>query len=77
MFVVTAASAQRAVSGKVVEKDSREAVIQATVSLLDSGEKLVANGVTNANGVFSVKAPKNGSYTLRVTFVGFKTYTKR
>ena len=76
-LAVMVASAQRVVSGKVVEKDTREAVIQATVALLEAGDKVVANGVTNANGVFSVKAPKNGSYTLRVTFVGFKTYTKK
>ena len=77
LLIATAASAQRAVSGKVLEKESRETVVQATVSLLDEAGKVVANGVTNANGAFSVKAPKNGTYTLRVTFIGFKTYTRR
>ena len=33
--------------------------------------------MTNTDGRFSVKAPKNGSYTLQVTYVGFKTYTKK
>ena len=68
--------AQRMVTGKVVEQDTQEAVIQATTALL-SGEKVVANAVTNANGTFSIKAPRDGSYTLQVTFVGFKTYTKK
>ena len=68
--------AQRTVSGKVVEEDTKDAVIQATAALLSS-EKVVANAVTNTEGNFSIKAPKDGSYTLKVTYVGFKTYTKK
>ena len=68
--------AQRAVSGKVVEQDTKEAVIQATAALL-SGEKVVANAVTNVNGGFTIKAPQDGNYTLKVTYVGFKTISKK
>ena len=68
--------AQRTVTGKVVEQDTKDAVIQATASLL-SGEKVVSNAVTNAEGNFSVKAPSDGTFTLRITYVGFKTYTKK
>jgi len=68
--------AQRTVSGKVIEQDTQEAVIQATVALMAADEQVVANGVTNADGLFSVKAPRNGKYTLKVTFVGFKTHTR-
>ena len=67
--------AQRTVSGKVVEQDTQEAVIQATAALL-SGEKVVANAVTDMNGGFTIKAPE-GNYTLRITYVGFKTYSKK
>ena len=67
--------AQRTVSGQVMEQDTNEPVVQATAALL-SGEKIVANAVTNANGRFSIRAPKDGTYSLQVTFVGFKTYTK-
>ena len=69
-------SAQRTVTGKVVEQDTQEAVIQATAALL-SGEKVVANAVTNTSGGFSITAPREGSYTLKVTYVGFKTYSKK
>jgi len=68
--------AQRTVKGKVIEQDSKEAVIQATAALL-SGEKVVANAVTNTNGFFSIKAPKAGTYNLQITYVGFKTYSKK
>ena len=68
--------AQRKVSGRVVESDTKESVIQATAALM-SGEKVVANAVTNTDGYFTIGAPKDGSYTLKVSFVGFKTYTKK
>ena len=70
------AFAQRTVTGKVVEQDTQEAVIQATAALLQ-GEKVVANAVTNTNGGFTIKAPHEGSYTLKITYVGFKTYSKK
>jgi len=70
------ANAQRLVSGRVVEQDTQEAVIQATASIL-SGEKVVANALTNMNGGFSIRAPHDGRYTLKITYVGFKTYTKQ
>ena len=75
--LATVAAAQRTVSGKVIEDDTREAVVQATVALVEGEERVVANGVTNADGLFAVKAPRSGTYTLKVTFVGFKTYTKK
>ena len=76
LVMAVTVSAQRTVSGKVVEQDTQDAVIQATAALLN-GEKVVANAVTNVNGGFSIKAPRDGSYTLQVTYVGFKTYTKK
>ena len=76
LLTAVVANAQRLVSGKVVEQDTREAVIQATASIL-SGEKIVANALTNMNGGFSIRAPRDGKYTLKITYVGFKTYTKQ
>ena len=75
LMVTVVTFAQRTVRGTVVEQDTQEAIIQATAALL-SGEKVVANAVTNTEGGFSIKAPE-GSYTLQVTYVGFKTYTKK
>ncbi|MBQ8487051.1 MAG: TonB-dependent receptor [Prevotella sp.] len=71
-----AALAQRTISGTVIEKDSREAVIQATVALLKADSSLVANAVTNMSGQFKLTAPADGGYTLRITYVGFKTFTR-
>lgn len=76
LLVTVVSFAQRTVRGTVVEQDTQEAVIQATAALL-KGEKVVANAVTNTNGGFTIKAPEEGTYTLQVTYVGFKTYTKK
>ena len=76
MTTVTAALAQRTISGKVVEKDTREAIIQGTVALLKTDSSVVANGLTNMEGQFRMTAPQDGSYIVRVTYIGFKTYTK-
>ena len=76
LLMTVVANAQRLVSGKVVEQDTQEAVIQATASIL-SGEKIVANALTNMHGGFSIRAPRDGKYTLKITYVGFKTYTKQ
>ena len=76
LMLTVVANAQRLVSGKVVEQDTQEAVIQATASIL-SGDKVVANALTNMNGGFQIRAPRDGRYTLKITYVGFKTYTKQ
>ena len=52
MMTATAALAQRTISGTVIEKETNEAVIQATVALLKSDSTLVANAVTNMSGQF-------------------------
>ena len=76
MLAVLSVHAQRVVQGKVIEQDTQDAVIQATASIL-SGEKVVANAVTNTDGAFRVTAPSDGTFTLKITYVGFKTYTKK
>ena len=73
---VSAALAQRTISGKVIEKDTQEAVIQATVALLKTDSSLVANAVTNMSGQFKMTAPADANYIVRVTYVGFKTFYK-
>ena len=67
--------AQRTITGKVVD-ETNEGVIQATVSLLKTDSTSVSHAVTNMNGQFSLKAPADGKYLVRVTYVGYKTQYK-
>ena len=77
MLTTLSALAQRTVSGQVYDGDLKEAVIQATVALLNPDSSVVTNALTNMNGQFQMNAPKDGTYILRVTFVGYKAYTRR
>ena len=72
-------SNQVTVVGKVVEKDAKEPIIQATVQLLSPKDSSMINGsVTDEYGNFVVHA-KPGKYILKVSYVGyvsqFKHYT--
>ena len=72
------AQAQRTISGSVIDKADQEAVIQATVALLKpDSTSIVTNAVTNASGQFTMAAPQDGSFLLRITYVGYKPLWKR
>ena len=73
--VVKVAFAQNNVTGRVVESDSREPMVQATVRLLKTDSTMVTGVVSDMNGNFKVKAPSAGRYILQITSVGYKTYT--
>ena len=73
--VVKVALAQNNVTGRVVESDSREPMVQATVRLLKTDSTMVTGVVSDMNGNFKVKAPSAGRYILQITSVGYKTYT--
>lgn len=70
------ASAQRTVKGLVVESDSKEGLAMTTVKLMKADSTLVKGLLTTENGAFSVTAPEDGKYIVRITCVGFKSYTR-
>lgn len=75
--VVISVNAQNTVTGKVIDNEERQPVIQATVSLLKTDSTLIGNSVTNVNGIFNLSAKDKGNYLLRVTYIGYKTLYKR
>lgn len=66
----------RVITGTVFDKESKEALMQTTVQLLKSDSSYVTGAVTDAEGKFSLKAPKNGKYILKMTNIGYKIYEK-
>lgn len=68
--------AQRTVTGRVVESDSKEAMAMTTVKLMRTDSTLVKGLLTDESGRFSVEVPQDGKYILRITSVGYKNYTK-
>lgn len=70
---VTALAQERKISGTLLDKESREPVLQATIQLLKAKDSVyVAGAVTDENGVFNLIAPENGRYIIKMTTIGYK-----
>lgn len=73
-FAGTAVYAQQGeVSGKVVDVDSKEPVMMATVQVLKGDSTFVAGGLSDEAGGFSVKVPSGGKYIVKVSSIGYNT----
>ena len=70
------AMAQGVVRGRVLDKQTDEALQFVNVKVTAAGGKVASGGMTDANGHFSVGGLKDGQYTLTISFVGYKTVTR-
>ena len=65
------------VTGKVTEMTSGELLPGATALLLNAKDSSQVTGAaTNNAGIFTLAPKKSGKYILRISYMGFKTYTK-
>ena len=76
MLMSLTLQAQRTITGRVIDGELKESVIQATVALLKADSTVIGNTVTNTDGEFTVTAPGDGRYLLRVSYIGSKTLFK-
>lgn len=72
-IVMTVMAQERKISGYLTDRDTKEAVPYVTVQLLRSDSSYVAGAISDDNGNFSVNAPDNGKYILKLSYVGYKT----
>ncbi|MGX8695042.1 MAG: carboxypeptidase-like regulatory domain-containing protein [Prevotella sp.] len=62
------------ISGHLTDADAKESLVQATVQLFRSKDSTFVGGtVTDLHGNFSIEAPSNGIYRLRLSSIGFQT----
>lgn len=66
------AAAQLSISGKITDGQSGEALPGATVNI----EKMAINAVADASGKYRITNLAAGSYTFKVSYVGYQTVTK-
>jgi iron complex outermembrane receptor protein len=66
------AAAQFSISGKITNQQTGEALPGATISLANRTISVVADG----SGKYQVSNLKNGSYTLKVSYIGYQTISK-
>ena len=61
------------VTGRVIENDTKEPAIQATIQLLSLPDSTQAAGVASSlDGYFRLPSVKAGKYVLKVSYIGFK-----
>jgi len=73
--VLPLSAQQRKLSGRIIDADSREAMIKATLQLYRIGRRdtTFVNGTfSDDEGRFSFNGVSNGSYQLRVSYLGYK-----
>ncbi len=76
-LAATAMAQERKITGTLLDKETMEPVIQATIQLHKAQDTAyVAGVVTDTDGNFTLKAPENGKYIIRMTTVGYKTVTR-
>ena len=73
---VLAAFAQGTVRGKVMDKQTDEAMQFVNVVVQTTAGKMVKGAITDASGQFVVNGLPDGAYRLQVSFVGYKTLTR-
>lgn len=65
------------IQGRVLYAESKSPFEFVTVSIINkSTQKSIGGGLTNAQGNFAIHSIQPGNYTLKVSYVGFKTIEK-
>ena len=77
LFSTMAASAQGVVRGRVFDKQNDEALSFVAVKVFKQGsEQLVKGAVTDTEGSFVIDGLAWGSYTVQLSFVGYKPLSR-
>ncbi len=75
-FSATVFSQESSIKGRLVDKDSKEGVFQATMSLLKTDSTFVTGVLSDDEGYFNIPVETPGSYILKATSVGYVTLLK-
>jgi len=69
-------SQKAAVSGKVQDNATKEAIPYVTISIQDNTSKTIAVGVTDDQGIFNFEELPNGKMTVSFNYIGYRNYTQ-
>ncbi len=64
------------ISGKVIDKLSKEPLPYVNIIIRDTAKKIVTGGITNEKGIFNVSKIPLGKNIVEIQFIGYKTITK-
>lgn len=75
LFIPMFSLAQKAaVSGKVQDNATKEAIPYVTISIQDNTSKTIAVGVTDDKGIFNFEELPNGKMTVSFNYIGYQNY---
>ncbi|EFZ36787.1 hypothetical protein HMPREF0663_11700 [Hoylesella oralis ATCC 33269] len=77
MAFVAVSAQNRQITGTLVDKDTKDAMVQSTVQLLKTDSTFVTGAISDENGKFRITAPENGKYLLKISSVGYSTTVKQ
>lgn len=76
-FTALAAFAQGTVKGRVIDRQSNEALPYVNIRVSQAGaDKTVKAAITDVKGQFSISGLSDGSYVLTVSMMGYKSLTR-
>jgi len=74
LFAQKPASKEITITGKIIERDTKQPLEYATVVLKNLDTKEISGGITDHKGLFKIKT-KKGTYTISFEFISFKSKT--
>jgi len=72
-FISSMSFAQQSISGFIVDSLTKQGIPGASVSILSIKDSLIASGISESRGHFIFKPIVDGTYKVRVNFVGYKS----
>lgn len=61
------------ISGQLIDADLKEPMVQATIQLFTASDSTFVGGtVSDSKGSFSIEAPSNGTFKLKISTVGYQ-----
>lgn len=76
IFLTEVAAQTKMIQGILKDADTQEALMQATVQLLNADSIFVGGSISDEQGVFLLSVPSAGKYLLKITSVGYTTQYK-
>lgn len=76
-IAMTMQAQQHLITGAIIDKGTNDPVEASTVQLLRADSTYISGAISDENGLFSLQAPEDGSYLLKITSVGYKPTVRR
>jgi hypothetical protein len=69
-------AATYSITGKIIDNSTNTALTGASIALIDANEKAIKGKYSDKNGFFEIDDVSEGSYKLKISFIGYETILK-